>query len=106
MKEVIPNSAAVRLALSGSRFVDVAALQWSELVAGLRMKVLYKDDQAKEAMMLVEAAPGSIIPEHVHGGVEWVLVLEGAMEDEEGVVSAGNFVSGPPAADIRCVCLR
>jgi hypothetical protein len=26
MKEVIPNSAAVRLALSGSRYVDVTAM--------------------------------------------------------------------------------
>jgi anti-sigma factor ChrR (cupin superfamily) len=95
MKEVIPNSAAVRLALSGSRYVDVAALPWNEPVPGLRMKVLYKDDQAKEAMMLVEAGPGAVIPEHVHGGVEWALVLEGTMEDEEGVVSAGNFVYRP-----------
>jgi anti-sigma factor ChrR (cupin superfamily) len=31
----------------------------------------------------------------VHGGVEWALVLEGTMEDEEGVVSAGNFASAP-----------
>ena len=59
------------------------------------MKVLYKDDQAKEAMMLVEAGPGSVILEHMHGGVEWALVLEGTMEDEEGVVSAGNFVYRP-----------
>ena len=95
MKEVIPNSAAVRLALSGSRYVDVAAMLWSEPVPGLRMKVLYKDDQAKEAMVLVEAGPGAVIPEHVHGGVEWALVLEGTMEDEEGVVSAGNFVYRP-----------
>ena len=105
MKEVIPNSAAVRLALSGSRYLDVAAMPWSEPVPGLRMKVLYKDDQAKEAMMLVEASPGSVIPEHVHGGVEWALVLEGTMEDEEGVVSAGNSCTSPPAADIRCGCL-
>ena len=104
MKEVIPSSAAVRLALSGTRYVDVAAMPWSEPVPGLRMKVLYKDDQAKEAMMLVEAGPGAVIPEHVHGGVEWALVLEGTMEDEEGVVSAGNFVYRP-AADTRCECL-
>jgi quercetin dioxygenase-like cupin family protein len=69
MREVIPNSAAVTLALSGSRYVDVAAMPWSESVPGMRMKVLYKDDQAKEAMMLVEAGPGAVIPEHVHGGV-------------------------------------
>jgi len=105
MKEVIPTSAAVRLALSGSRYVDVAALPWNEPVPGLRMKVLYKDDQAKEAMMLVEAGPGATIPEHVHGGVEWALVLEGTMEDDEGVVRRVTLFTGPPAADIRCGCL-
>lgn len=57
MKEVIPNSAAVRLALSGSRYVDVASMPWNEPVPGLRMKVLYKDNEAKEAMVLVEAKP-------------------------------------------------
>jgi anti-sigma factor ChrR (cupin superfamily) len=45
--------------------------------------------------MLVEAGPGAVIPKHVQGGVEWGLVLEGTMEDEEGVVSAGNFVYRP-----------
>jgi anti-sigma factor ChrR (cupin superfamily) len=95
MKEDIPSSAAVRLAFSGSRYVDVAALPLSEPVPGLRMKLLYKDNQVKEAMMLVEAGPGAVIPEHVHGGVEWALVLEGTTEDEEGSVSAGNFVYLP-----------
>jgi anti-sigma factor ChrR (cupin superfamily) len=46
-------------------------------------------------MMLVEAGPGSVIPEDVHGGIEWALLLEGTIEDEEGVVSAGNFVYRP-----------
>ncbi|HUA34939.1 MAG TPA: cupin domain-containing protein [Candidatus Binataceae bacterium] len=95
MSDVIPKSAAVRLALSGSSYIDVAALPWIETVPGLRMKLLYKDAETREAMMLVEAAPGSSIPEHVHGGVEWALVLEGTMEDDEGVVTAGNFVYRP-----------
>jgi len=95
MKEVIPKSVAVRLAVSGSHYIDVAAMPWNEAVPGLRMKVLYKDNEAKEAMVLVEAKPGAVIPEHVHGGVEWAFVLEGTMEDDEGVVSAGNFVYRP-----------
>jgi anti-sigma factor ChrR (cupin superfamily) len=95
MKEVIPMSAAVRLALSGSHYIDVDAMPWNEQIPGLRMKVLYKDNEAKEAMVLVEAKPGAVIPEHVHGGVEWAFVLEGTMEDDEGVVSAGNFVYRP-----------
>jgi quercetin dioxygenase-like cupin family protein len=105
VKEVVPKSPAVKLALSGSLYVDVAELPWNEPVPGLRMKVLYKDDQAREAMMLVEAGPGAIIPEHVHGGVEWALVLEGAMEDDEGVVSAGNFVYRPPGSRHSVGCL-
>ena len=95
MSQVVPNSAAVKIALSGSLYLDVDAMAWSEPVPGLRMKFLYKDKEAKEAMVLVEAKPGSVIPEHVHGGVEWAYVLEGTMEDDEGIVSAGNFVYRP-----------
>jgi len=95
MKEVIPNTAAVKMALSGSLYLDVRSMPWSEPVPGLRMKFLYKDNEAKEAMVLVEAEPGAVIPEHVHGGVEWAYVLEGTMEDDEGVVSDGNFVYRP-----------
>ena len=56
------------------------------------MKVLYKDKRAKEATILFETQPGTVIPEHIHGGVEWAFILEGTLEDEEGVCSAGNFV--------------
>jgi anti-sigma factor ChrR (cupin superfamily) len=48
--------------------------------------------------MLFETGPGTVIPEHVHGGVEWAFVLEGTMEDDEGVVTAGNFVYRPPGS--------
>src|SRR5713101_4509487 len=99
MKDVTPNSAASQgMASLASRFLDVAALPWHEPCPGLRMKVLYKDDEAKEATILFETQPGMVIPEHVHGGVEWAFVLEGTMEDDEGVVAAGNFVYRPPGS--------
>ena len=94
MKELTLSS-ATRLAASGSRYIDVAGMPWNEPFPGIRMKVLYQDDQAKETMMLFETGPGTVIPEHIHGGVEWAFVLEGTMEDDEGVVSAGNFVYRP-----------
>lgn len=62
------------------------------------MKVLYKDDEAKQATILIEAAPGSVITEHVHTGVEQTLVLEGSLEDDEGVCAAGGFVWRPPGS--------
>jgi anti-sigma factor ChrR (cupin superfamily) len=97
MKEVTINS-TTRLAPSGSRYVDVAAMPWHEPFPGIRMKVLYKDNEAKETTILFETQPGTVIPEHVHGEVEWAFVLEGTMEDDEGVVTAGNFVYRPPGS--------
>ena len=94
MKEVT-NSLTTHLAPSGSRYVDMAAMPWQEPFPGIRMKVLYKDNEAKETAILFEMQPGTVIPEHVHGGVEWAFVLEGTMEDDEGVVAAGNFVYRP-----------
>jgi len=94
MKELTLSS-ATRLAASGSRYIDVAGMPWNEPFPGIRMKVLYQDHQAKETMMLFETGPGTVIPEHIHGGVEWAFVLEGTMEDDEGIVSAGNFVYRP-----------
>lgn len=94
MKE-LTIKAATRLASSGSRYVDVVAMPWLEPFPGIRVKVLYKDNEAKETTMLFETQPGTVIPEHIHGGVEWAFVLEGTMEDDEGVVSAGNFVYRP-----------
>lgn len=96
MKDVTPNSTTPQaLAALASRFVDVAAMPWHEPFPGLRMKVLYKDDEAQEATILFETQPGYVIPEHVHGGVEWAFLLEGTMEDAEGICTAGNFVMRP-----------
>jgi anti-sigma factor ChrR (cupin superfamily) len=94
MKELTVTS-ATHLAPSGCRYVDVAAMAWQEPFPGIRMKVLYKDNEAKETAILFDTQPGTVIPEHIHGGVEWTFVLEGTMEDDEGVVTPGNFVYRP-----------
>ncbi len=78
-----------------SRYVDIDAIPWQETRPGLRMKVLFKDDEAKQATILMEAEPGAVITEHVHTGVEQTLVLEGSLEDDEGVCAAGSFVWRP-----------
>jgi anti-sigma factor ChrR (cupin superfamily) len=96
VKDVSPTEAISQgLTSLASRFLDVAAMPWHEPFPGLRMKVLYKDDEAKEATILFETQPGTVIPEHVHGGVEWAFILEGSMEDAEGICTAGNFVMRP-----------
>ena len=44
---------------------------------------------------LMRFAPGSVLPDHEHVNIEQTYVLEGALEDEEGACTAGNFVWRP-----------
>jgi anti-sigma factor ChrR (cupin superfamily) len=44
---------------------------------------------------LVRFAPGAVLPDHEHVELEQTWVLEGALEDDEGVVTAGNYVWRP-----------
>ncbi len=68
MRDVTLSSATHQTA-SGSRYVDETTIPWDDPFPGIRMKVLYKDNEAREATMLVETSPGTVIPEQVHGGV-------------------------------------
>lgn len=78
-----------------SRYVDIESIPWEEPRPGMRIKVLYKDNEAKRATILVETQPGTVLSEHEHTGVEQTLVLEGSLEDDEGVCAAGSFVWRP-----------
>ena len=63
--------------------------------AGIEMKVLVedKDDRAVDRAVPLAAGPGAVLHEHVE--VEQTFVLEGSLVDEEGEVTAGNYVWRP-----------
>lgn len=91
-----PNCMAHRgLEMLDSRYVDIDAIPWQEARPGMRMKVLYKNNETREATILIETEPGAVISDHIHTGVEQTLVLEGALEDDEGVCGPGSFVWRP-----------
>jgi anti-sigma factor ChrR (cupin superfamily) len=78
-----------------SRYVDVVNAQWqTSKFPGIEHKVLYSDQNGMSAL-LFRLAPGAIVPLHEHTGVEMTYVLEGSLEDDEGVCTAGNFVWRP-----------
>lgn len=83
------------LGLLASRYVDIESIPWQDARPGVRMKVLYKDNELKHATILFETQPGTVLTEHEHTGVEQTLVLEGSLEDDEGVCGAGSFVWRP-----------
>ncbi|HUZ71692.1 MAG TPA: cupin domain-containing protein [Stellaceae bacterium] len=76
-----------------SRFVDIEAIPWIDTPnPGMKVKVLYYDPKTEMLTMLSKLAPGAGIPEHMHEDLEQTFVLEGALVDDEGACTAGNFV--------------
>ena len=79
-----------------SRYVDVAELPWQATkYSGIEMKVLMKDEDAGLTTALFGREAGARLPLHEHTGIEQTYVLEGSLADNEGEVTAGNYVWRP-----------
>ena len=79
-----------------SRYVDVGSLPWKPTpCAGIDMKVLLEDKETGLLTALFRWQPGSELALHEHVEVEQTFVLEGSIEDDEGEVTAGNYVWRP-----------
>ena len=62
---------------------------------GVRVNTLYENKETGIFTALFRWAPGSEFPLHEHVDIEQTYVLAGALEDEEGNCTAGNFVWRP-----------
>ena len=84
------------LAPLDSRYVDVAQLPWKPTPCdGIDMRILFQDDDRGLLTALFRWAPGSSLTLHEHVDIEQTYVLEGSIVDDEGEVTAGNFVWRP-----------
>ena len=79
-----------------SRYVDVGSLPWKPTPCpGIEMKVLLGDKETGLLTALFRWQPGAELSLHEHVEVEQTFVLEGSLEDDEGEVTAGNYVWRP-----------
>jgi anti-sigma factor ChrR (cupin superfamily) len=76
-----------------SRIITLTDLQWKrhETLPGLHQKELWSEAASARRAVLVRFEPGTRLPMHRHAGDEILYVIEGAIEDESGTVSAGNM---------------
>ena len=85
-----------KLAPLDSRYVDVAELPWKPTpTPGIDMKILLEDKATGLLTALFRWAPGTALDLHEHVEIEQTYVLEGHLVDEEGEVTAGNYVWRP-----------
>src|SRR5438552_6451522 len=78
-----------------TRFLDVPNMAWEATkFPGIQIKVLYSDDDGRTTA-LFKLAPGAVVPLHEHTALEQTYVLEGSLEDHEGVCGPGQFCWRP-----------
>ena len=91
-----PHAKHEGLAAMASRYVDVDALPWEKTrFPGVEIKILMQDRETGMMTSLTRLAPGAVLPDHTHVGIEQSYVLEGALVDGQGTCTAGNFVWRP-----------
>ena len=79
-----------------SRYVNVGDLPWKPTPCpGIDMKVLLEDKETGLLTALFRWQPGSELTLHEHVEVEQTFVIEGSLIDDEGEVTAGNYVWRP-----------
>ena len=62
------------------------------------IKVLYEDAERGEMTCLLKLEPGAYIPFHKHPEIEQSLVLEGSVEDHDGIAKAGDYIWRKPGS--------
>ena len=78
-----------------AHYVDVPKMPWEATkFPGIRIKVLYTDDNGITTA-LFKLDPGAVVPLHEHAALEQTYVIEGTLEDHEGVCGPGQFVWRP-----------
>src|ERR1700726_3849118 len=79
-----------------SRYVDVESLPWKPTPCpGIDMKILLEDKESGLLTALFRWQAGAELALHEHVEVEQTFVLQGSLVDEEGEVTAGNYVWRP-----------
>jgi len=99
----------LKSALAGSS----QQVPWRRMAPGVWHCPIPLSKGAQGDLRLLKVAPGTVLPEHGHGGTELTIVLEGSYTDAFGtfrrgdVADLGDDVEHRPVADAveGCVCL-
>jgi len=79
-----------------SRYVAVDQLPWKPTpTPGIDMKILLEDKDSGLLTALFRWQPGTALDLHEHVEIEQTYVLEGSIVDDEGEVTAGDYVWRP-----------
>ena len=73
-----------------SQIIAVHEREWQTMTPTIKAKTLWSDPATQRRAQLTRFEPGASLPMHRHAGDELLYVIEGSIQDESGVVIAGN----------------
>jgi anti-sigma factor ChrR (cupin superfamily) len=73
-----------------SQIISLSDLAWQERQPGVRMKAIWEHPETRRRAVMTRIEPEAKLPLHRHVGDELIFVIEGALSDEFGTVTAGN----------------
>src|SRR3989441_8124632 len=74
-----------------SQIISLSDLAWQERQPGVRAKAIWEHPESRRKAVMTRIAPGAKLPLHRHVGDELIFVIEGALSDEFGTVTAGSM---------------
>jgi len=74
-----------------SRIISLGDLAWQDRQPGVRTKDIWAHPETKRQALMTRIEPGAQLPQHRHVGDELLFVIEGAVSDDFGTVTAGNM---------------
>jgi anti-sigma factor ChrR (cupin superfamily) len=93
MNDVLERPPGLLPTIGGSTYVKPSEMEWRPTrFEKVSIKVLYENPERGEMTCLLKLEPGAYIPFHKHPEIEQSLVLEGSVEDHDGVAMAGDYV--------------
>jgi anti-sigma factor ChrR (cupin superfamily) len=85
--------------IGGSTYVKPSQMDWKPTrFEKVSIKVLYENSESGEMTCLLKLEPGAYISFHKHPEIEQTLVLEGSVEDHDGVATAGDYIWRKPGS--------
>jgi anti-sigma factor ChrR (cupin superfamily) len=73
-----------------SQIISLSDLPWQERQPGVRAKSIWEHPESQRRAVLTRIEPEAKLPLHRHVGDELIFVIEGALSDDFGTVTAGN----------------
>ena len=71
------------------------AVEWEPFCPGVQRSWLFRTPPDGPSAALIRFAPGARVPLHEHTASEYILVLSGSQEDENGTTTAGTLIHNP-----------